>query len=231
MVFRNATLVVLALAPFVAQAQPSPGSEFTYRCVGNDGKKYYGSTVPQVCQGQVIEQLSPSGMVMRRIDPAGDEKMRAVKEAEAAKKREADAIAKEESRRSRALLATYTSEKDIEEARARALAENEKGITEIEQRIAEIKKRQAAYSKEMEFYQDAAAKPAPDKKDKPAAPAPQAKTSPKPPPKLLEDIRIAEIDLTAQENLLALKKKDVETINAKYDEDKKRFIALTKPTK
>jgi hypothetical protein len=39
----------------------------------------------------------------------------------------------------------------------------------------------------------------------------------------------AEIDLKAQENLLAAKKKEVDTINAKYDEDRKRFADLTKP--
>ena len=213
----------LALAPLTAQAQ----TQSTYRCVGNDGKKYYGSTIPQACQGRPIEQLNSSGTVVRRIDPAGDEKMRVAKEAEAAKKRGEDAIAREESRRSRALLSTYTSEKDIEEARVRALAENEKAIKEVEQRIGEIKKRQAGYKKEMEFYHDGAAKPAADKKEKAAAPASAAKGAPKPPPKLLEDIRIAETDLKAQESLLEMKKKDVETINAKYDEDKKRFIALT----
>jgi len=215
----------LALAPLAAQAQA------TYRCVGSDGKKYYGSTIPPACQGQPIEQLSPAGTVVRRIDPAGDEKMRVLKEAEAVKKREQDAIAKEESRRNRALLATYTSEKDIDDARMRALAENEKAVKEVEQRIGGIRKRQAGYSKEMEFYHDGAPKPAADKKDKATASAPPAKGAPKPPPKLLEDIRSAETDLKAQENLLEMKKKDVEAINAKYDEDKKRFIALTKRSK
>jgi hypothetical protein len=213
---------VLALTPLAAQAQPSD----TYRCVGADGKKYYGSIVPPQCAGRVVEQLSNQGLVMRRIDPEGDEKTRLAKEAAAVKKREDDAVAKEASRRNRALLATYTSEKDIDDARGRALADNQKVIKEIEQRIGDIKKRQAGLDKEMEFYKDGAAKPSAEKKAKPAAPA---KAEPKVPPKLLQDMKNTEDELSAQENLLAVKAKEIDTINAKYDEDKKRFAELTAP--
>lgn len=219
MVWRYALLAAgLAFAPVVAEAQ-------SYRCTGTDKKKYYGSTVPPECAGQPIEQLNSQGQVIKRFDPAGEEKLRKAKEAGAVKKREEEAIAKEASRRNRALLATYTSEKDIDEARGRALAENDKVIKEIEQRIDAIKKRQAGYEKEMEFYQEGAAKPSDDKKGKPAA---TAKAGAKPPPKLMEETKTAEMDLKAQENLLALKKKEVEAVNAKYNEEKKRFVELTK---
>ena len=221
MVWRYAVLAAgLALAPIAAEAQ-------SYRCVGTDGKKYYGSTIPPQCAGQLVEQLSPQGQVTRRLDPKGDEKQRLAREAEAAKKREEEAIAKEASRRNRALLATYTSEKDIEDARRRTLVENEKAIKEVEQRIIDIKKRQASYEKEMEFYREGTPKLPADKKGKPA-PAASAKGGGKPPPKLMEEIKAAEVDLQAQENLLATKQKEVEAINAKYDEDKRRFAELTK---
>ena len=218
----------LMLVPLAAPAQPSTGSQSTYRCVGKDGKKYYGSVIPPQCHGQRIEELSSQGVVLRRIDPEGEEKMRVAKEAEAAKKREDDAIAKETSRRNHALLATYSSEKDVDEARARALANNQTAVKEIEQRISEIKKRQAAFAKEMEFYHEGAAHPGTDKKGKAG---PQVTSESKPPPKLLQDITNAEVELTAQENLLAVKKKEVEAINAKYDEDKRRYAELTKRTK
>ncbi|HYG54129.1 MAG TPA: hypothetical protein VD965_02410 [Burkholderiales bacterium] len=200
---------LVALAPLAADAQ-------SFRCVGTDGKKYYGSTIPPQCSGQVIEQLNSQGMVIRRIDPAGDEKAREAKEAELAKKREQDAAAKEAARRNRALLATYASDKDIDEARARALAANDKQVKEIQTRIDNIKKRQAGYDKEMEFYKEA-----PSAKGKPPA-----KVS-KPPAKLIEDMQQADMDLKAQQGLLAAKQKEVEGINAKYDEDKKRYQELT----
>ena len=204
----------LALVPLTAAAQ-------SYRCVGKDGKKYYGSTVPQQCVGLPVEQLNRDGNVIRRIDPEGEEKQRLAKEAEAEKKRQEDTVNREAARRNRALLATYTTEKDIDEARARALVDNQKAVQDVEARIAGIKKRQAAFDKEMEFYQEA---PAKDAKGKPKPGA--ATKQPKIPPKLAEDIKNAEIDLKAQEQLLAAKQKEVDNINAKYDDDKKRFLEL-----
>jgi hypothetical protein len=198
----------LLLVPFAVHAQ-------SFRCTGKDGKKYYGQTVPPQCGGMVIEQLNSQGMVIRRIDPEGEEKALKAKEAEQARKREVDAANKEDARRNRALLATYSSEKDIDEARARALAANAKQIQEIQARIDGIRKRQTGYDKEMEFYKEAA--PAKGKAAKVA----------KPPAKLVEDMQQASMDLKAQEGLMAAKEKEVSGINAKYDEDKKRYQELT----
>jgi hypothetical protein len=202
---------VLLIAPLAAQAQ------VTYRCTGKDGKKYYGSTIPASCFGRPVEQLNSQGLVVRRIDPEGEEKERAEKAANAEKAKEEDVSKKEQTRRNAALLATYTSERDIEETRSRTLADNEKSVREVETKIEALNKRRAAYDKELEFYADSGAK---DKKSKGKAPT-----------KLTEDIRNAEIDLKAQEDLLAAKKKEVVAINAKYDEDKKRFIELTRAGK
>jgi hypothetical protein len=181
----------------------------TYRCTGKDGKKYYGSTIPKQCMGQPIEQLNKQGLVVKRMDAVGDEKERAAKAAELEKKREADVQTREESRRNRALLATYTSVKDIDQARARALAENQKTSVEVQARIEGIKKERGRLTKELEFYSG----------------------KNKPPAKLLEEIQNTEIDVKAQEELLTAKKREVATINAKYDDDKKRYLELTKPAK
>jgi hypothetical protein len=195
-----AALVALLLgAPLAAQAQ-------TYRCSAKDGKKYYGSTIPQQCVGQPIEQLNSQGLVVRRLDPDADEKQRMVKEAELAKKRDADNANREQTRRNQALLATYTSERDIDEARSRALVGNQHAVREVETRIEEIHRRRVGYDKELEFYQG----------------------KNKPPARLAEDIQNAEIDLKAAEELLALKKKAVEAINAKYDDEKKRYLQLVR---
>jgi len=196
---RTAVTIGLAALPLAAAAQ-------TYRCVGKDGKKYYGQAIPPQCVGVPIEQLNAQGLVVKRIDAQATAAERAAKEAEAKQKREEDALEKEERRRNQALLATYASEKDIDDARARALAGNQAEIKDTERRIGLIKQKQASLAKEMEFYTG----------------------KNKPPGKLSEDIKNAEIDLKAQEDLLAAKRKEVSNINAKYDEDKKRYIELTK---
>jgi chromosome segregation ATPase len=190
---------VLLAAPLAAEAQ-------SYRCVGTDGKKHYGQTIPQQCVGQVVEELNKQGIVVRRIDPQASAAQRATKQAEEEAKKKEDAAVKEEQRRAKALLATYTSEKDIELARQRALDDNQKAAKEIEGRVASLKKRHGELKKELEFFQGKNA----------------------PPARLLEDIKSTEIDLKAQEASLAARQKEVERINAKYDDDKKRYIELTK---
>jgi len=198
------TLLVfgLALAPAAAEAQ-------SYRCTGKDGKKYYGQSVPPQCLGMPVEQLNAQGMVMKRFDAAASAAEREKKAAEEEDRKKREMVTKEEGRRSRALLATYTSEKEIDNARARALAENQAAVKDVEGKIAALKKRQADLVKELDFYQG----------------------KNKPPVKLDQDIKNAEIDLKAQEGLLASKKKEVDSINAKYDEDKKRYAELTKSSK
>ena len=192
---------LLALAPLAVQAQ-------SFRCVGVDGKKYYGQTVPRACAGQVVEQLNAQGIVVKRIDPAPKPAAGAKPEtAEEQRKREAEA--RDEARRNKALLATYTSEKDLEQARARALEDNKVAIKETEGKIAALKKRHADLTKELKFY--------------------EGKT--KPPAKLEQDIKGAEFDIKVQEDVLALRKKDADTINAKYDDDKRRYLELTQGKK
>jgi hypothetical protein len=171
-------LIALALiAPLVAQAQ-------SYRCIGSDGKRYYGSSVPPQCYGRPVEELSSQGMVVKRIDPHAAENERRAKAAAEAKKKEEEAAKREASRRNTALLATYTSEKDIDEARARALAENSKAVRDVEARIEAIRK-----------HPDSAS---------------------------------AENDLKANLELLEAKKREAEAIKARYDEDKKRYLQITR---
>lgn len=195
---------IALLGGALALAAPAHAQMATYRCTAKDGKKYYASTIPPQCVGRPVEQLNKQGMVVRRIDPEGDEKARAEKAAMLAKKREEDAAQREEARRNKALLATYTSEKDIEDARSRALADNRKAVQDVESRIEAARKRRAGYDKELEFY----------------------KGSGKPPAKLTEDIHNAEVEIKANQELLEVKRKEVQHINARYDEDRKRYRQL-----
>ena len=203
-VLAAAALMFVPLSAHAQRGGPS-GSDatYTYRCVGNDGKKYYGSTIPQACFGRPLELINRQGLVVKRIDHEGDEKARLEREANAQKRREQEAAQKEAQRQYRALLATYSSEKEIDEARARALKENAKQVGEVEEKIAGIKKRQARYEQDLELF--------------------KASGKGKPPARLNEEITNAKIDLKAQQSLLDAKKKEIEDINARYDEDKRRY--------
>src|SRR5512139_3863791 len=85
------------LLPLVAQAQaPSQPSSSSYRCVGNDGKKYYGSTIPPECIGRPVEQLNNQGLVIKRIDAQASAAEREKKAADEEERKKREAISKEE---------------------------------------------------------------------------------------------------------------------------------------
>ena len=192
------SVALLAAAPLFAQAQG-----LTYRCAGADGKKYYGSAIPMQCAGRLVEVLNSGGMVVKRIDPAAEEKERAAKAAKEGRTRTDQTLEeRDEERRNRALLATYTSAKDIEDARARALRENASQAGRFEARIKELQQRRARYEKELDTY----------KKD--------GKGSSQ---IITDNIKNVDLEIGAQEELLASKRNEVSGINAKYDADKKRY--------
>src|SRR5689334_12927716 len=175
---RQLLLIALLALPLAAGAQ-------SYRCVGKDGKKYYGQSVPPQCVGQSVEQLNAAGTVVKKFDAQASADERAKKEADEVDRKKREAISKEEGRRDRALLATYSSEAEIDTARKRALEGNLGQIKDSETKIAGLKKRKAAKEN-------------------------------------------VDSELSAEENLLAVKKKETEQINHRYDDDKKRYLELTK---
>lgn len=201
-ILAGCAVAVMAAAPLLAEAQGS----LTYRCTAKDGKKYYGSAIPSQCLGSPVEVLNSRGLVVKRIDQAAEERERAAKAAAAAPGKVEQSIAeRDEERRNRALLATYTSVKDIEDARSRALNENSKQVDRFEARIKDLQTRRTRYEKELATY----------KKDGKAS-------------QTIEDnVKNVDLEIAAQEELLKAKKNEVGGINAKYDEDKKRYNSAT----
>ena len=179
---RAVLFAALAVLPLAALAQ-------SYRCVGADGKKYYGQSMPPECVGRPTEQLDAHGTVVKHIDPVGSAEERAKKAAEDEEHRKQAAAAKEQGRKDAALMASYTSEKDIDIARARALETPQQAARDLDSRIAALKKRRAAPN---------------------------------------EDVKAIDAELKTQEGALAVAQKEIAAINARYDEDKKRYIEIMK---
>jgi len=192
-----ASLVALAAAPASAQQR-------LFKCKDDKGKTYYTQTPPAECLGKEMDELSKQGTVVKKREAAQTPEQMAAREAEEKRKKEEEERAKEEKRKNQALLNTYASEKDIEEGRQRALKQSEQSIKDIEKRIEDAQKRAQKLAAEKEFY---AKKPMPKK--------------------LQDDINNNEIDLKGQQAALAAKKKEAGEINAKYDEDKRRYLELT----
>jgi len=186
----------------------------SYRCVGADGKKYYGATRPAQCAGVAVEALSAQGTVLRRIPAPLTPEQRAAIDADAQKnaaaeqaKRDVEAAARVQARRDQALLQTYTSERDIEMVRQRALADNEKARQEVERRIGALKKRQDELAKQA---------------------AKHSKEGATPDSKFEQDVRAVAYDLDLQQQLLQSREREAAAINARYDEEKRKYVELTK---
>src|SRR2546422_5211666 len=149
-IMRSRTMVflwssVLALAPAAAQ-------ERMYKCVDARGKVYYTQVPPPECLGRDTQELNKSGTLIRKNPAALSPAQAQAREAERKKKIEDEERSKEERRKNLALLNTYSSEKDIEDARTRALKEAQGAIEDTERVIAGAKKRRQELETEKEFY-------------------------------------------------------------------------------
>lgn len=223
-----ACVLLIAGAPGAGRAQPKPDAKEaakekarmnelraqarSYRCVTKAGRKYYGSTVPTQCTGEPVEALSAQGTVLFRMEPPPTAAERAAKQAEEKRtaeaelaKREVERQAEVQARRDRALLDTYSSEDDIERVRQRALASNHEAAAQVETRIAQIKQKQEQYAKEATKYKDVNEVPE----------------------KFQQDVKATAYDLSLQEQLLASRRREAAEINARYDEEKRKYHLLT----
>jgi hypothetical protein len=187
----------LACANAFAQAR-------MYKCVDAKGKTYYTQTPPTECLDRTTQELSRSGRVVKQTEVLTEAQIQA-REEEKKKKAEQDRLAGEERRRNAALLNTYASEKDLEEARGRALKQVQDAMTAAEKRIAEATKLRAKFEQEKQFY---AKKPMPTE--------------------LKANIDTNEKVIKDQESEIEKRKKEVTAINARYDEDKRRYVEITR---
>ena len=201
---RSRTMVFLCFTALAVA--PAAAQERMYKCVDARGKTYYTQVPPPECLGRDTQELNKSGSLIRKnpavipLTPAQEQ----AREAERKKKIEEEDKSKEERRKNLALLNTYSSERDIDDARARALQEAQDAITATERSIAGAQKRREELESEKEFY---VKKPMPFK--------------------LKQEIANNEIEIRNQTELLDAKKKQISTINAKYDEEKRRYVELT----
>src|SRR5215831_16704487 len=202
---RNRLAIVLlmcATAPALAQQSQAP--QRMYKCKDAKGNTYYTQIPPRECLGRDSEELNKSGMVVKRTEKGPTAAEIQARDADKKKKEGEAEKAKEERRKELALLNTYSSEKDIEDQRARALKEAQEQIAATERSIEGAKKRQQDLDKEKEFY-----------------------TKKPMPPKLKQEFANLDTEIKNQNTLLEAKKAEIDKINAKYDDDKKRYVALT----
>lgn len=196
-----AALALLALLSGGAGAQ----SRITYCCTDDAGRQVCGDILPALCYGRAYRVIDERGITVRSVEAPLTPAQRAQREAEARRKREQERAAAEERRRNQALLDAYASEADIDRVRDRILHDIESGMQEAQDKHAAAAKRHKELMDEMEFYKK------------------------KVPPKQLADaVRESESELRAHQSVIDAKQKEMEAVRARYDEDKRRYIEITR---
>jgi hypothetical protein len=203
MALRTAAKCGLLLALLGAESSLAASSIF---CCNNEaGRQVCGDVLPPACYGRAYRELGYAGRTARTVEAPLTGEQRAQRAAEEQRRSEQERLLNEQRRKDQALLNTYGSEKDIEIMRSRAERDLAAAIKAAQERIAEIRRQRKKFEDEAEFYK------------KRQLPADVAK-----------GLRDADQEIRAQESVIDSKKKDLDAIRLKYDEDLRRFVELSK---
>lgn len=199
-------LLVLALVA-------APAAHAAFKCKDEKGVTHIGDTPPAACASVVMYEVTPSGTVLRKIDPTPTGDQLKARMEEEARAKEAAKAAAEQRRKDVALLATYSSEKDIDVSRDLNLKPIEGRIKSAQDRTAAVGKREQELEAEMEFYKAGKGKGAATKAR--AAPA-----------QLVADLERVKGEKVSLAKSIQDYEKEMQQVRERYDSDKKRWLEL-----
>ncbi len=134
-----------------------PAQAKMYKWVDAQGNVHYSDTLPPAAAGRGNVEIGKSGQTVKKTESADEKRVRLAREAEAAEKKK---IADEQARKDRALLSTYTTEKEIDLSRDRALEHHSLAIKSAQMRLKPAMENAAAAAN-MVRARKAANKPVP----------------------------------------------------------------------
>jgi hypothetical protein len=199
-------ILMLAALAFVPAAQAS------FKCIDEKGVTRVGDTPPPECDHVVMYEVSPSGMIMRKIEPTPTPDQLKTRLEDQEKAKEAAKAAAEQKRKDIALLASFSDEKEFDVARDRNIEPLNGRIRNAQDRLKAVDKHIGELNDEMEFY----------KSGKSA----KSGKSTEPPPVLTMGLERAKAEKVSLEKSIVDHQKEIENIKVKFDSDKKRWVAL-----
>ena len=169
------------------------------------GRRVCSDTLPEQCRGRAYRILDSGGNIIKEVGAPLSPEQKAEQALENKRRKQLEEAGREQRRRDQALLDTYATPEDIDLAQKKAEADVNTAILAAIGRIdaAQVKRKKLA--DEAEFY--------------------KKKTLP---PELDRNLRAIDHEIRLQQELLDLKKKEFDTIKAKYDADRKRYFELTR---
>ena len=196
---------VLPLLVLLAVGSAQAASEF-YCCQDPaSGRRVCGDTLPEQCRGRAYRILDSGGNIVKEVGAPLSPEQKAELILENKRRKQLEDAGREQRRRDQALLDTYTTAEDIDLAQKKAEADVNLAIQATNERIATAQKKRKKFADEAEFYKKKAL-----------------------PPELEKDLRAIDHEIRLQQELIALKQKEFDTIKAKYDADRKRYFELTR---
>jgi len=196
---KNLLLPLLLLVATSAQA----ANEF-YCCLDSNGRRMCSDTLPEQCRGRPYRILDSAGNVTKEVGPPLTPEEKAQQALENQRKKQQEEAAREQQRKDQALLDTYATPQDIDLAQRKAENDVNLAIAASQAKIADAGKKRKKLADETEFYK---------KKRLPA--------------ELEKNLRAVDHEIKVEQELLDIKKHDLDTIRNKYEADRKRYQELT----
>jgi len=169
------------------------------------GRRVCGDMLPEQCRGRAYRVLDSGGNIVKEVGAALTQEQKAELALENRRRKQLEDASREQRRRDQALLDTYSMPEDIDLAQRKAEADVNLAILATITRIDQARTKRKKFEDEAEFY--------------------KKKTLP---PELERDLRALDHEIKLQQELLDIKKRDFDSIKAKYDADRKRYYELTR---
>lgn len=195
-----AALAALTLAAVPTHAGMS-------KCVDEKGVTYYYDRVqPPECLGKPTTDMTNKGVVIRKREGALTPEQIQAREADAAKKKQEEQKARDDQRRDKAILNTYTTEEEIDIARDRNLQPVQHAIRSGEPRLKLAREKLSEQKKRADGLTQAGKQV---------------------PEHMREDLVAQEREVKRMEEDIARRQQELEQIKGRFEADKLRFRELT----
>jgi len=184
-------IFVLMLAATSAQAE----AKRIKKWVDEDGVTHYGDVLPPSYAGEQTTEMNSQGITVKRKPPPGNPKDNQARRKEMT----------EEERRDKALLDSFTTEKEIELARDRNLQMDQAAVQSLKLRLSEAENR-------LQQTNNSIAESSKSKKTVPAD--------------LMETQKFQQSEIKKIQEQITQKQASMDATRTRFDNDKQRFIEL-----
>lgn len=190
----------------VVRAEPAAsGAKNMYCCQDPaSGRSVCADTLPAQCRGRAYRVLDRAGNLLREVAAPLTPEQKAAAAAAAAEEKRIEDAKREQWRKDQALLTTYPTAEDIDYLQKKAEGEAHQALKLAQDDMLELQKKQRGLAEEAEFYK---------RRSMPAD--------------LASQLRATGHEIQLQQELIALRRKELAATTQKYESDRKRYRELT----